>query len=213
MLWGRCIFGVPFITQRHKFAERRIALKKALIIFASPHKNGPTNKLLQSFLSGLDQTAWETEIVDVCKNPVKPCIACGACKAKDGCVYADMDAFDASFRASDLLVIAAPVYNLGFPAQMKALLDRFQRYFEARFTRGVCPVFEKRRRAVLLLTMGQDDGFAIEVCEKTLKQSFSILSTKLTDTFCLMNTDEGVPEDAPDFEKARIKAIEINCEL
>ena len=167
-------------------------------------------KLLNSFLSGLNQEEWETEFMDVCKTPLHPCIACGVCKTKDGCVFSDMDSFDEAFRASDLLVIAAPVYNLSFPAQLKALLDRFQRYFEARFTRGIRPVIEKPRKAVLLLTMGKDDAFAVEVCEKTLKQSFSILSTKLTDTFCLSNTDESVSENAAVFEKARRKAIEIN---
>ena len=188
-------------------------MKRALIVFASPHKNGPTKKLLESFLSGLDKKNWETEFMDVCKTPVQPCIACGACKTKDGCVYGDMDAFDAAFRACDLLVIASPVYNLSFPAQLKALLDRFQRYFEARFTRGVRPVIEKHRRAVLLLSMGKDDAFAVEVCEKTLKQSFSILNTKLTDTFCVPNTDEPEWDQACVFEKARIKAIEIDAEL
>lgn len=187
-------------------------MKKALVVFASPHKNGPTKKMLDAFLSGLDNK-WETEILDVCKTPVHPCIACGACKTKDGCVYTDMDAFDAAFRACDLLVIAAPVYNLSFPAQLKALLDRFQRYFEARFTRGIRPVIEKPRKAILLLTMGKNDAFAVEVCEKTLKQSFSILNTKLTDTFCLPDTDKSVPEDAAVFEKVRRKAIEINGEL
>ncbi len=188
-------------------------MRKALVVFASPHKYGPTGRMLDSFLSGLDTEKWEIEIMDVCKTPVRPCVACGACKTKDGCVFSDLDAFDMSFRACDLLVIAAPVYNLSFPAQLKALLDRFQRYFEARFTRGIRPVIEKPKRAVLLLTMGKSDTFAVEVCEKTLKQSFSILNTKLTDTFYLPNTDEAAPEEAVVFEKVRRKAIEINCEL
>ena len=188
-------------------------MKKALVIFASPHKKGPTAKLLEHFLSGLSAEEWETETLDVCKTAIRPCVACGACKAKDGCVYSDLDAFDAAFRTCDLVVIASPVYNLSFPAQLKALLDRFQRYFEARFTRGVRPVMEKKRRAVLLLSMGKNDDFAVEVCEKTLRQSFSILNVKLTSVLCLPDTDEGVPMDALVFENARMKAIEIENEL
>ena len=188
-------------------------MKKALIVLASPHKNGPTSMLLQSFLAGLNGEEWETEVLDVCKETVKPCIACGACKVKDGCIYHDMDAFDAAFRTCDLFVVASPVYNLSFPAQFKALLDRFQRYFEARFTRGVRPVMEKKRKAVLLLTMGQHDDFAVEVCEKTLHQSFSILNVKLIRTLCLPDTDKGVEEQHPVFEKAGRIAIEIENEL
>ena len=188
-------------------------MKKALIVFASPHQNGPTAKLLEHFLSGLPKDTWETEMLNVCKTAIRPCAACGACKNMDGCVYTDLDAFDTAFRACDLLVIASPVYNLSFPAQLKALLDRFQRYFEARFARGVRPVMAKKRDAVLLLTMGKNDGFAVEVCEKTLRQSFSILNVKLQTVLCLPDTDLGVSPDAPVFEKARIKAIEIENKL
>jgi len=188
-------------------------MKKALVVQSSPHAAGHTVKLLNSFLSGLDPQQWEIETLNVCEKAIHPCTACGACKVIDGCVYHDLDAFDASFRACDLFVVASPVYNLSFPAQFKALLDRFQRYFEARFTRSVRPVMEKPRRAVLLLTMGKADAFAVEVCEKTLRQSFSILNVKLTDTLCLPNTDAGVPADAPVFEKARRKAIEIESSL
>ena len=184
-------------------------MKKALIVFASPHKNGPTAKLLKSFLSGLNTERWETETLNVCDTAIHPCIACGACKAVNGCVYHDLDAFDASLRESDLLVIASPVYNLSFPAQLKCVLDRFQRYFEARFARGERPVIQKPRKAVLLLTMGKNDAFAVEVCEKTLRQSFSVMNTKLVSTLCLPDTDGGAWADAPVFEKARIKAIEI----
>ena len=184
-------------------------MKKALVVFSSPHAAGYTAKLLNSFLSGLDAQKWEIETVNVCEKTIHPCTACGACKVIDGCVHHDLDAFDAAFRACDLFVVASPVYNLGFPAQFKALLDRFQRYFEARFTRGVRPVMEKPRRAVLLLTMGKDDAFAVEVCGKTLRQSFSVLNVKLTDTLCLSNTDGEVPEDMPIYENARRKAIEI----
>ena len=188
-------------------------MKKALIVFASPHQNGLTAKLLESFLSGLSAEKWEMETLDVCKTAIHPCVACGACQSMDGCAYRDLDAFDAMFRECDLVVIASPVYNLSFPAQMKALLDRFQRYFEARFTRGVRPVMEKKREAVLLLTMGKRDAFAVEVCEKTLRQSFSILNVKLREVLCLPDTDMGVNSDAPVFAKARAKAIEIENEL
>lgn len=111
-------------------------MKKAVILFASPHENGATKKLLDAFLSGLEPEEWETTLFDVCKAPVKPCTACGYCQKTDGCAFHDLDDFDAALRDSDLLVIASPVYNLTFPAQLKSVLDRFQRYFEARFARG-----------------------------------------------------------------------------
>ena len=188
-------------------------MKKALILFASPHKDGYTKRLMDSFLSGLSQEKWETEIFNIYETAVQPCRACGACKKIDGCIYHDLDGFDASFRACDLLVIASPVYNLSFPAQLKSVIDRFQRYFETRFARGERTPIKKTRKAVLLLTMGQHDPFAAEVCEKMLKQSFSVMNTKLIYTCCLADTDKGIATAGAVFEKAHIKAIEIGNEL
>ena len=187
-------------------------MPKAVVLFASPHRSGATARLLTRFLSGL-QGDWQTDTFDVCVDPVHPCMACGVCKEKDGCAFRDLDVFDASLRESDLLIIASPVYNFSFPAQLKSVIDRFQRYFEARFSRGVHPAIERPRRAVLLLTMGQKDPFAVEVCEKTLRQSFSVMNTTLAGTVCLMNTDSGVNGEDAAFEKAYKLAIEITAEV
>lgn len=41
----------------------------------------------------------------------------------------------AKLEDADAVIVATPVYNLSFPAPMKALFDRFQRYYEAHFRR------------------------------------------------------------------------------
>lgn len=187
-------------------------VNKALVLFASPHADGPTHRLLDAFLSGLSPERWTVETRNVCREPAAPCMACGYCKRVDGCALHDLDGFDAALRESDLLVIASPVYNLTFPAQLKSVLDRFQRYFEARFERGVRPAIVKPRRAVLLLTMGWHDPLPVEICEKTLRQSFSVMNTHLTGTLCLPDTDGGIASEHPIFEKARRMAIEIEAE-
>ncbi|MGN0478300.1 MAG: flavodoxin family protein [Hominenteromicrobium sp.] len=188
-------------------------MKKALVLFASPHPNGAVRRLLDAFLSGLQDERWTVEERDVCRVPAAPCRACGYCRKTDGCALHDLDDFDASLRACDLLIVASPVYNLTFPAQLKSVIDRFQRYFEARFARGVRPAIEKPRQAVLLLTMGRHDAFAVEVCERMLRQSFSVMNTALRGTVCLTDTDAGTENESPVFEKARRIAIEIGREL
>ena len=152
-------------------------MKHALVLFSSPHKDGYTKKLLEAFLDRLKGKDWQVKSLDICKVNIHPCIACGYCQKADGCAFRDLDEFDRDLRACDLLVIATPVYNLSFPAQLKAVIDRFQRYFEARFARGIRPAIATHRDAVLLLTMGRYDPFAVEVCEKTLRQSFSVMNT------------------------------------
>lgn len=184
-------------------------MKQALVLFASPHAAGATRRLLDAFLSGLSPDGWTVAERDVCRAPAAPCTACGYCRQTDGCALHDLDDFDSSLRACDLLVIASPIYNLTFPAQLKSVIDRFQRYFEARFARGVRPAIAKPRRAVLLLTMGRHDPFSAEICEKMLRQSFSVMNTHLAGTLCLTDTDGGIDPENPVFEKARRMAIEI----
>ena len=110
-------------------------MKHALVLFSSPHKDGHTKKLLEAFLDGLKGEDWQVKSLDICKVNIHPCIACGYCQKADGCAFRDLDEFDRDLRACDLLLIATPVYNLSFPAQLKAVIDRFQRYFEAQ----ICP--------------------------------------------------------------------------
>ena len=170
-------------------------MKHALVLFSSPHKDGHTKKLLEAFLDGLKGEDWQVKSLDICKVNIHPCIACGYCQKADGCAFRDLDEFDRDLRACDLLVIATPVY------------------FEARFARGIRPAIATHRDAVLLLTMGRYDPFAVEVCEKTLRQSFSVMNTTLKKTVVLPDTDRADCENSSIFAKAQEIAIEIAREL
>ncbi len=188
-------------------------MKKALVLFASPHENGYTRRLLQEFLSGLSEKHWNVDFFDAYKHSIRPCIACGRCRTDAQCIYEDMDELDALLRKCDLVIVASPVYNLSFPAPLKAVMDRFQRYFEAYFFNNRRQPIEKRRQAVLLFTMGKNDELATTVCEKALKQSFSVMNIRLTHTLCLPDTDMASPGADMIFEKARQLAIEIENKL
>ena len=73
-------------------------VNKALVLFASPHADGPTHRLLDAFLSGLSPERWTVETRNVCKEPAAPCMACGYCKRADGCALHDLDGFDAALH-------------------------------------------------------------------------------------------------------------------
>ncbi len=135
--------------------------KNLLFLMASPHPKGTTRQLADAFLEPLRRSGrWQEHTIFLYDQPPHPCTACGLCREQNGCRWHDLDEFDARLRESDLLIIASPIYNLSFPAPMKALLDRCQRYFEARFARGEKPCIQKGRKAVLLLTRGSGDAGA-----------------------------------------------------
>lgn len=131
-------------------------MKRLLLLNGSPHSDGPTAALIGACLCGMGDVALTR--FDCFETPPAPCNDCGFCRSADGCRLHDLDFFYAALEAADLLLFAAPVYNRSFPAPMKAALDRLQRYWSARFVRGIRPPIVRRKRAVLLTAGGSGRG-------------------------------------------------------
>ncbi|WP_158591021.1 flavodoxin family protein [Acutalibacter sp. 1XD8-33] len=188
--------------------------KHALVLFGSPHSHGSTRMLLGSFLEVFrDCKDWLVEEMDLYAMNPHPCTGCGACAKKEACQFPDLDGFDKALRRSDLLIVAAPVYNASFPAPMKALLDRTQRYFEARFSLGKRPPVKKHREAALLLSMGREEDFPVEVCAYQLERAFSVMNTTLRGCAVWAGTDRGRENLGTAQQKARALALEILGEM
>ncbi len=151
-------------------------------------KAGNTAALLQGFLKEIadaDVIRWNAYD----ENPL-PCTGCDACGPKGVCDKRDLDGFFELFETADLIIFAAPVHNLSFPAPLKSLLDRFQRYYTGYFSGGRVQPIKKRRQGYLLVTAGGDgrDGFAF--MERQLKDAFSILNIEYAGGRLIGNTDK-----------------------
>lgn len=108
----------------------------------------------------------------------------------------DLEKFMAKLEDADAVIVATPVYNLSFPAPMKALFDRFQRYYEAHFRRKIAQPITKHKKALLLVTAGDDEDDGYNIIEKQVKLSFSVMNTELVGGVLAKDTDNGgVKED------------------
>ena len=184
--------------------------KRLLVLFGSPHGHGHTHRLLEAFLHPFRENHdWEVEQVDLYELSPHPCTGCGACAKEEACAFEDLDQLDKALRKCDLLVVASPVYNYSFPAPVKAWLDRTQRYFEARFSLGKRPPIKKHREAVLLLTMGSQESFGVEVCSHQLERAFSVMNTILSGCAVWEGTDLGEERWRETQENAGAIALEI----
>ncbi len=184
--------------------------KYVLVFFGSPHRHGYTAHLLRAFLQPFhDRGQYELHIVSAYDEEIAPCSACGFCKREEGCSMRDMDQIDDMIRRADMLVFATPVYNLTFPAPLKAIVDRFQRYFEARFALGLRPPIAKPKRAALLMTQGSGDPFGAQVIEKQLRMTFTVMNTQLDEIVLWTDTDrpEGKEKLNAMFDKAHLSAL------
>ncbi len=162
--------------------------KSGLVFFSSPHPSGYTGKLLNLFMKNAPQ--YRFNIINCYKRKIAPCIDCGYCKKQTGCSFDDMDDIDTHLRTSDLLVFCSPVYNFSFPASMKLLLDRMQRYFSARFSLNISPPINKKKKGVLLLSCGSEDTRGLEIMQLQLKKIFTVINCELIDTILLKDTDK-----------------------
>ncbi len=197
-------------------AEERLYDDKKLILvlFGSPRKNGFTARLLGEFLAPLEDMA-EIRIIDSYEYGIAPCTACNLCTRKEGCSQDDFDELDKLIRRAAVLVVATPVYTLSFPAPLKAIVDRTQRYFSARFSIGVNPPIAKHKTAVLLATSGSQNPDGAHIISRQLKMIFSVMNTSLDHEVVWHGTDFNNGEAT--FEKARDQArnlaLAIKCEL
>ena len=89
------------------------------------------------------------------------------------------------------------------PSPLKAIFDRMQRYFSARFYQNKKPPIKKAKNAVLLLTCGSNDERGPKIIITQVKMVFTILNAKLTGTIVWYDTDKGPKIDKliPEIQK------------
>ena len=162
--------------------------KELLVLFCSPHRAGNTGRLLKAFLDGLPPEVTVT-VYDAYKERPGPCVDCGYCSKKQGCSKRDLDGFMEAFERSDYFVVAAPVYYNALPAPGKAVLDRFQRYFSARFSLAIRPPVQKPKRAALLLTCGSSETAGFAAIRSQMKRACTVLHTALAGCVFVKETD------------------------
>ncbi len=103
-------------------------MKKVLILSASPRKGGNSDLLSDEFARGATDSGHEVEKIRVAEKKIDFCRACAACRAvqmSGPCVIKDdMADILEKMLASDVIVLASPVYFYSIDAQLKVLIDR-----------------------------------------------------------------------------------------
>ncbi|MCL2807792.1 MAG: flavodoxin family protein [Coriobacteriia bacterium] len=100
---------------------------KVLLVNGSAHEEKCTFTALQQVGKGLADGGVDTEMVWLGTDPIKPCIACGACNETRRCAFGKTDGVNAlieALGAADALVVGSPVYYAGINGSLKSVLDR-----------------------------------------------------------------------------------------
>lgn len=132
---------------------------KIVVLQGSPNRDGSTAILAEEFARGARGAGHVVERVDVAEKDVAPCrgcVACGygarPCAQRDG-----MGRILDAVLASDMLVLATPLYYYGMTAQLKAVIDRFCSANSA--------ITARRLDAALLAVAWNDDDWTFDALE------------------------------------------------
>ena len=147
---------------------------RALVLMGSPRRNGNTAALLAPFCEELERSGMETETVWLYDRDIQPCVACRACQAdwsRFGCSRRDdgQELFD-RVLASDLLVLATPIYVWYCTPPMKALLDRLVYGMNKYYGEQRGPSLWKGKALALLETCGYPPDKGCDLLEEGIRR-------------------------------------------
>ena len=103
-------------------------MKKVCVLMGSARRQGNTAALLESFSAELEDRGTEVTTYWLYEKEIHGCVGCRCCQqdwTKVGCFWQDdvQEIFD-DILASDLIVLATPIYSWYCTGPMKLLLDR-----------------------------------------------------------------------------------------
>lgn len=118
-----------------------------IIFMGSPRKNGTTSKLVRYIKENVEG---EVKVIFASNEAVHSCTACAYCASRKGCSIDDtMTHIYEELECADTVTFISPIYFYGVPSPLKAIIDRFQTYYEARQRNEVSPHHRKRGAMIL----------------------------------------------------------------
>ena len=107
---------------------------KVLGLAGSPRRQGNTELLLDQVLAGAASKGAQTEKVVLSTLAMDPCDECEACYQTGRCVMQDdYQLLYPKLIKAERLVLAAPIFFMGVPAQAKAFIDRCQCFWARKY--------------------------------------------------------------------------------
>ena len=105
------------------------AVPRVLCVAGSPRRHGNSERLLDAFIQGVNNSGGLAEKVVVAEYGITPCRGCNSCSDTGECIIRDrMYEIYALIDAADAIVVSSPVYFATVPAVLKAMYDRCQPY-------------------------------------------------------------------------------------
>jgi multimeric flavodoxin WrbA len=132
---------------------------RTMTILGSPRRHGNTAKVLTWIEEQFRADGHDVDRANILEHHVRGCGECMACRKAKVELCAVEDDANGLFRrmvAADLVLIAAPIFCWGFPAQIKGLIDRMYCMMDFEGERPEVPRLRGKPMALLLTGGGEE---------------------------------------------------------
>ncbi|MBM9604941.1 flavodoxin family protein [Desulfopila inferna] len=164
-----------------------------LAVLGSPRKNGNSQTLVQTVISGIEEKIQcRTEYIYLQgMKSLSPCIGCGGCEKTGMCVIKD-DMIELYGKAdtADIIFLVTPVYFYGPTSQLKAFIDRFQARWSRKYLLNERVRIEDKRRGYLLATAATKGPKVFEGCVLVAKSYFDTIDVPYSGELLIRGVDE-----------------------
>lgn len=189
---------------------------KVLGILGSPRINSNCGMLLDEFLSGAASEGAEVKKISLGKMDFKGCISCGGCDKTGVCILKDdMTSVYSQIKQADVIVLASPVYFAGITSQLKAMIDRFQSEWVARFMLKKRKAQSAKRKTdkkgVFICVCGYKKNIFFECAKKPVAAFFKTMNIEFSDELFFAGVNE--PGQITKIKHAKEKAYKLGRKL
>lgn len=160
--------------------------KTVLILNGSPRPNGNTSSLVKIVQESLIKSNWVVNHINLYPLNYKGCIHCDNCKKHPNtpsCILQDdLTTILDQIVASDLVIIASPVYCFDLSGCLSTALDRWYSFFKPgnKNKKYLSLIADKKMAGIF--TSGSNHFSGMDLCVEILKKLCLFANAKYIDT-------------------------------
>jgi len=163
---------------------------KLLGILGSPRRGGNSEILLDKALEGARSKGLSAEKIVLNELKFVGCQECGGCAKTGECIVKDdMQDVYKKIAATDAIVIVSPIFFGSLPSQIKAMIDRYQCLWRARYLLKKKLSLKCKKGSLILVSAANKSKF-FKNAESIIKNFFAILGVEFAQGLYCPSIDE-----------------------
>jgi multimeric flavodoxin WrbA len=159
-------------------------------ISGSPRRGGNAEILLDKALEGARSGGNQTEKLVLNELKFVPCQECDGCLKTGRCIINDdMQLIYKKISRAQALILASPIFFGSLSAQLKAMIDRYQCAWQAKYVLGKKAAKTGKKGLLILVSAGDRERF-FKNAESIVKNFFAVLDIEFKGNLYCPNLDE-----------------------